>query len=94
MTKKISIFCNNCGVEKTYKRDQYKTEAWLTLSNQESAIHISDKIRLQNEMHFCSLGCLNLWSEKAVIAAPKLVKAASSLHPRGTFSNDEVGLEY
>lgn len=92
MSERTIITCNECGLEKG-RHEETKGEAWVQLKNIDMLMEIQEKVRVKTTHHFCSFGCLNIWSGKAAESASGLVQLASGTSPRGTFTNDDLGLE-
>jgi hypothetical protein len=45
---------------------------------------------MERPAQFCSLSCLAMWSSKAKASAVSMEKTARSLHPHGTFHDENV----
>lgn len=93
MSQRTVTKCNQCQIAKETASFSCH-DGWLALRNIDLPSAINNRVRLNEEHHFCSIKCLRIWALKAEAAGPKLVRAAENLHPRRTFSNDELGLQY
>lgn len=77
MIAKTTTFICSCGCGA--KDDA--CPGWLSLESIQAQAQGRDLIKV-SQVHFASLGCLNRWLERAMDAAPGLVKSARALSPR------------
>ena len=79
--KKTTISCD-CGCGKEEVVGETQAHAWFHLSLSDAElIRKSVEPKLSRKMHFWSLGCLNHWLTKALLALPTLAKDRRALDP-------------
>ncbi len=88
MSEQRKFICD-CGCGCTGDEDESKN--WFVL-NQRSFLPTqkNDEPKLDREVHFATLECLQRWTDKALKAILGLQKAAANLDVRGAFVSKDV----
>lgn len=87
MSASVTLTCD-CGCKATVT-DPHKS-GWFALSQPERRPRGHDEPKLEHDLHFSTLACLQRWSSKAVEVVPALQKSVRGLFPRGMTSTPEV----
>lgn len=87
MSASVTLTCD-CGCMATVTDVQ--RSGWFVLTQPDRRPRGHDDPKLEHDLHFSTLACLQCWSSKAVEVVPALQKSVRGLYPRGMTRHPEV----